>query len=111
MNLFYYTNSTDTDSHRVVNLIQFPFKMNRSVSGYQHATAYTTRMTKRKHAEDVLSQVNEILKKYREELDQQEDEENVETETEDRETDEGGGGEENEGEEAPTTKSYIQYSP
>ena len=81
------------------------------MSGYQHATA----MTKR-NAEDVLSQVNEILKKYRAELDQEELDEKVETdgretETEDRETDEGGWDEENEGEEAPTTKSFIQYSP
>ena len=109
MNPVYYTNLTDTDSHRVVNLIQFPFKMNRSVSGYQHATAYTTSMAKRKNADDVLSQVKEILKKHRAQLDQEE-EEKVETDTEDRETDEGGD-EENEGEEAPTTKSFIQYSP
>ena len=95
MNTVYYTNSTDTDSHRVVNLIQFPFKRNRSVSGYQHATDYT--MTKRKHAEDVLSQVIEILKKYQAQLDQEE-EDKVDTDTE-------------EGEEAPTTKAYIQYSP
>ena len=80
------------------------------MSGYQHATAYTTSMAKRKNAEDVLSQVKEMLKKHRAQLDQEEAEEKVETDTEDRETDEGGG-EENEGDEAPTTKSYIQYSP
>jgi hypothetical protein len=110
MNPFYYTNLTDTDSHRVVNLIQFPFKRNRSASGYQHATAYTTSMAKRKNAEDVLSQVKELLKKHRAQLDQDEEDEKVEPATADREPD-AGGGEENEGEEAPTTKSSIQYSP
>ena len=80
------------------------------MSGYEHATAYTTSMAKRKNADDVLSQVKEMLKKHRAQLDQEEAEEKVETDTEDRETDEGGGGE-NEGGEAPTTQSYIQYSP
>jgi len=65
------------------------------VSGYQHATACTTSMVKR-NADDDLAQVNKILKKYRAQLDQEA--EDVDTETE-------------EGEEAPTTKTYIQYSP
>ena len=64
MNPFYYTNLTDTDSHRVVNLIQFPFKRKRSVGGYQHATACTTSMPKR-NVDDVLSRVDLIMKKYR----------------------------------------------
>jgi hypothetical protein len=51
----------------------------------------------KRNAYDDLYQVNKILKKYRAQLDQDE-EDKVDTDTE-------------EGEEAPTTKSYIQYSP
>jgi hypothetical protein len=50
-----------------------------------------------RNAYDDLYQVNKILKKYRAQLDQDE-EDKVDTDTE-------------EGEEAPTTKAYIQYFP
>ena len=95
------------------------------MSGYQHATACTTSMPKR-NVDDVLFRVDEILKKYKADMDMAMAEETVKTKDElDRIIEEEKlkeeflriieeekeGYEMEEGESASIPETYIKYSP